>query len=440
MDRNAKKAVLKNRVKILNLDYFDLTAPLLASEIFPSKKHKEIKTSAMDSKARVDLLLEWLEESAPKEAFPIFLQGIRNCKELILAKKIKREASGTGLASGSASISNIPLDKLLADIVPGLPSTVTKPPAEKVKKPKAPKLKLPKIIPPTGGPPPPPINGLPSTNLPPPPVPKAKKRKADDAGAKASPGGAKVATKTAKKVNGTPKTERAAGSRSATPKGTPASAAASAAAAAAAAAAAIIGTPRATRKSSSSDTVQAKTDGKGKRAPAKKGKQEKEGTSAAAATSPKGKSPKVATKAMTFKEVEDKQQDFKTKFKFTNDNAVARSILFKDKSDITYLGCPFTASNKMCGKKVELKSKEFICEAKHKSPNCRQIPRLQVTCNDGTADLVLTLMKQNVEVFTGKTENDIETMSVDEIKTVLEKAVGKKLNVEVASEKAKKVN
>ncbi|ODM93435.1 hypothetical protein Ocin01_13246, partial [Orchesella cincta] len=178
--------------------------------------------------------------------------------------------------------------------------------------------------------------------------------------------------------------------------------------------------------------------GKGKKGAAKKGKQEKEGTSSTAATSPKGKSPKVAVKPMTFKEVEEKQVDFKTKFKFTNDNAVAKSILFKDKSDITYLGCPFTASNKMCGKKVELKSKEFICEAKHKSPNCRQIPRLQVTCNDGTSDLVLTLMKQNVEIFTGKTENDIETMSVDDIKTVLEKTVGKKLNVEVASEKAKK--
>lgn len=62
MDKNMKKAVLKNRVKLLALDYFDLTAPLLASEILPSKKHKEIKTLATDSKARVDLLLEWLEE------------------------------------------------------------------------------------------------------------------------------------------------------------------------------------------------------------------------------------------------------------------------------------------------------------------------------------------------------------------------------------------
>ncbi|ODM93434.1 hypothetical protein Ocin01_13247, partial [Orchesella cincta] len=181
MDRNAKKAILKNRVKLLNLDYFDLTAPLLASEIFTSKKHKDIKTSALDSKARVDLLLEWLEESAPKEAFPIFLQGVRNCKELILAKKIKREASGTVLASGSAgtSATSIPLDKLLAEIVPGLPSSIGKPPTDKPKKPKAAKLKLPKIIPPTttGVPPPPPINGLPSTSLPPPPVPKAKKRK-----------------------------------------------------------------------------------------------------------------------------------------------------------------------------------------------------------------------------------------------------------------------
>lgn len=63
MDRNAKKAILKNRVKLLNLDYFDLSGPLLASEIFSQKKHKEIKTQALDSKARVDLLLEWLEET-----------------------------------------------------------------------------------------------------------------------------------------------------------------------------------------------------------------------------------------------------------------------------------------------------------------------------------------------------------------------------------------
>lgn len=39
----------------------------------------------------------YLSFSAPKEAFPIFLNGIRNCKELILAKKIKREASGKGI-------------------------------------------------------------------------------------------------------------------------------------------------------------------------------------------------------------------------------------------------------------------------------------------------------------------------------------------------------
>jgi hypothetical protein len=62
LDKNAKKAIIKNRVKLLTLDYFDLTAPLLASEVFTTKKHKEIKTEATTSKARVDLLLEWLEE------------------------------------------------------------------------------------------------------------------------------------------------------------------------------------------------------------------------------------------------------------------------------------------------------------------------------------------------------------------------------------------
>jgi hypothetical protein len=35
--------------------------------------------------------------SAPEAAFPSFLQGIRNCKELILAKKIKREAADGGI-------------------------------------------------------------------------------------------------------------------------------------------------------------------------------------------------------------------------------------------------------------------------------------------------------------------------------------------------------
>lgn len=48
-------------------------------------------------------------------------------------------------------------------------------------------------------------------------------------------------------------------------------------------------------------------------------------------------------------------------------------------------------------------------------------------------------MKQNVEIFSSKSESDIETMTVDEIKVVLEKAVGRKLNVDVTSEKAKKV-
>ena len=83
----------------------------------------------------------------------------------------------------------------------------------------------------------------------------------------------------------------------------------------------------------------------------KKGKQGK-GTPAAASSPPKPG--KLTANPMTFKEVEEKQQDFKNKFKFTNSNAVARSILFKDKSDITYLGCPFMVNNKMCGKKVSL--------------------------------------------------------------------------------------
>lgn len=37
MDIRAKKAIGKNRVKILQLDYFDLTAPLLAGDILPIK-------------------------------------------------------------------------------------------------------------------------------------------------------------------------------------------------------------------------------------------------------------------------------------------------------------------------------------------------------------------------------------------------------------------
>lgn len=118
-----------------------------------------------------------------------------------------------------------------------------------------------------------------------------------------------------------------------------------------------------------------KKAGKGAAA-GKKGKQDKK--EASASPTNKNKAAKILSQPMTFKEVDQKQQDFKNKFKFTNANAVAKSIVFKDKSDITYLGCPSQVNSKMCGKKVELKSKEFICEAKHKSPNCRQIPRLQV--------------------------------------------------------------
>jgi len=62
MEKNAKKAILKHRARLLSLDYFDLSAPLLAAEVFPSKKHKDIKTEATTDKARVDLLLEWIDE------------------------------------------------------------------------------------------------------------------------------------------------------------------------------------------------------------------------------------------------------------------------------------------------------------------------------------------------------------------------------------------
>jgi hypothetical protein len=93
MDKRAKKAICKNRVRILALDYFDLTGPLLASDILPIKKHKDIKTEAPTNKARIDLLLEWIDENAPIEAFQPFLQGIRNCQENVLAKKIKKEAT-----------------------------------------------------------------------------------------------------------------------------------------------------------------------------------------------------------------------------------------------------------------------------------------------------------------------------------------------------------
>lgn len=62
MDKRAKKAIGKNRVKILGLDYFDLTGPLLAADILPIKKHKDIKTEAPTNKARIDLLLEWIDE------------------------------------------------------------------------------------------------------------------------------------------------------------------------------------------------------------------------------------------------------------------------------------------------------------------------------------------------------------------------------------------
>lgn len=341
------------------------------------------KVSLMQ-KMNVNLYVFFLHFSAPKDAFPIFLNGIRNCKELILAKKIKREASGTGPASdGKAkpSGSTIPLDQLLAEIIPSLPASlpaVAASASTKAKKPRAPKPK-------TNLPPPPaPINGLPSTNLlPPPPPPVAKKRKAEgDAkqpkvklpkpkpaatGAPATTAAAKSATpKTPKakgasgKQNGTPRSD----SRSGTPKSSAATIAAAAAAAAAKAAAAMAAaaTPRATRKSSSSDTVQGKgtPNGKavGKAAAPKKGKQEKKDAAAGTGSGAGGTSPKrnAATKAnpMTFKEVDEKQVDFKNKFRFTNANAVAKVIHFKDKSDITYLGCPFLVNNKMCGKRVRV--------------------------------------------------------------------------------------
>jgi len=62
LSKNAQKSIIRNRVKLLTLDYFDLTAPLLASEILSTKKHKEIKAEASSSKGRVDLLLDWMEE------------------------------------------------------------------------------------------------------------------------------------------------------------------------------------------------------------------------------------------------------------------------------------------------------------------------------------------------------------------------------------------
>lgn len=321
--------------------------------------------------------------SAPKEAFPIFLNGIRNCKELILAKKIKREASGKeGGPSGSegkpkASGSSIPLDQLLAEIIPTLPATL---PVVAAAPPKAKKPRVPK--PKTNAPPAPvPINGLPSTNLlPPPPPPVTKKRKAEgdakqpklklpkpkpaapsgSADAPGAPKTPKAKTPKAKgaaanKQNGTPKTDNL---KIGTPKATAAAIAAAAATAAAKAAAAMAAaaTPRATRKSSSSDTVQGKADkGKGaKGAAAKKGKGDKkaEAATGAGGTSPKRNAAAKGSNPMTFKEVEEKQQDFKNKFKFTNSNAMAKVIHFKDKSDITYLGCPFMVNNKMCGKKV----------------------------------------------------------------------------------------
>jgi len=63
----------------------------------------------------------------------------------------------------------------------------------------------------------------------------------------------------------------------------------------------------------------------------------------------------------------------------------------------------------------------------------------QLTCNDGTADLQLTLMKQDVEVFCGKSAVELSGLSVNEIKESLDKTVGKKLSVEVSCERLTKV-
>jgi hypothetical protein len=51
----------------------------------------------------------------------------------------------------------------------------------------------------------------------------------------------------------------------------------------------------------------------------------------------------------------------------------------------------------------------------------------------------LTLMKTDVEIFSGKTATDLGAISVNEIKDALDKTIGKKLNVEVHCEKMKKV-
>jgi len=72
-----------------------------------------------------------------------------------------------------------------------------------------------------------------------------------------------------------------------------------------------------------------------------------------AATEVKPKMTKsLVAKKMTFAQVETKQKDFRQKFKFLNADVVSKVILFKDKTDILYLGCPTMVANEMCCKKV----------------------------------------------------------------------------------------
>jgi len=94
------------------------------------------------------------------------------------------------------------------------------------------------------------------------------------------------------------------------------------------------------------------------KAPGKVGGTAATTTATNAASKPKSPVKNAGGKAkpMSFKQVVDKQADFRQKFRFKNTDAVAKVIHFKDKTDISYLACPFEEGDGICEKKVILVS------------------------------------------------------------------------------------